>query len=137
MLYTRLDFLSYEIRLLNIQEARDDESVHCTLEKATLIDPGSYHALSYCWGDLRNKKKIIINDAIVEVGHNLETALRQLRSGGYLRVWIDALCINQSDNEERGLQIRNMRQIYSQAMYVITWLGDDPGQYCQCCQIPI
>jgi hypothetical protein len=126
MLYTRLDFISYEIRLLNIQEAPHDESVHCTLEKATLIDPGSYHALSYCWGDLRNKKKITINDTIVEVGHNLEAALRQLRSRGYLRIWIDALCINQSDNEERALQIRNMRQIYSQAMYVITWLGDDP-----------
>jgi Heterokaryon incompatibility protein (HET) len=125
MLYTRLDFLSYEIRLLNIQEAPYDESVQCTLEKTTLIDPGSYHALSYCWGDQRIKKKITINDTIVEVGYNLEAALQQLRSRGYLRVWIDALCINQSDNEERGLQIRNMRQIYSQAAYVITWLGDD------------
>jgi hypothetical protein len=126
MLYTRLDFLSYEIRLLNIQEAPFDDSVRCTLEKTTLVDPGSYHALSYCWGDLRDKKKITINDSIVEVGHNLEAGLRELRSRGYLRVWIDALCINQSDNEERGLQIRNMRQIYSQALYVITWLGDDP-----------
>ncbi|CZR69255.1 uncharacterized protein PAC_19155 [Phialocephala subalpina] len=126
MLYTRLDFLAYEIRLLNILDAPYDESVHCTLEKTTLIDPGSYHALSYCWGDLRTKQKITINDTVVEVGHNLEAALRQLRSRGYLRVWIDALCINQGDNEERGLQIRNMRQIYSQAMYVISWLGDDP-----------
>lgn len=126
MLYTRLDFLSYEIRLLNIKEACYDERVYCTLETTTLIEPGSYHALSYCWGDLRKKKEIIIDDAIVEVGYNLEAGLRELRSRGYLRVWIDALCINQNDNEERGLQIRNMRQIYSQAMYVITWLGDDP-----------
>lgn len=126
MLYARLDFLSYEIRLLSIQEALIDEPICCTLEQTTLIDPGSYHALSYCWGDLRNKKRIIINDVSVEVGHNLEAALRQLRSRGYLRVWIDALCINQDDVEERGLQIRNMRQIYSQAVYVILWLGDDP-----------
>lgn len=74
MLYTRLDFLSYEIRLLNIQEASSDESVHCTLEKTTLVNPGSYHALSYCWGDQRNKKEIIINDTTVEVGYNLEAA---------------------------------------------------------------
>ncbi|KAE9378736.1 HET-domain-containing protein [Stipitochalara longipes BDJ] len=126
MLYTRLDFLSYEIRLLNILEGPYDESVHCNLEKTTLTDPGSYHALSYCWGDLRTKKTITINDTVVEVGHNLEAALRQLRLRGHLRIWIDALCINQSDNEERGLQIRNMRQIYSQALYVISWLGDDP-----------
>lgn len=75
MLYTRLDFLSYEIRVLNIQQAPYDESVHCVLEKTTLINPGNHHALSYCWGDLRNKKKIIINETIVEVGYNLEAAL--------------------------------------------------------------
>ncbi|KAH7333256.1 heterokaryon incompatibility protein-domain-containing protein [Rhexocercosporidium sp. MPI-PUGE-AT-0058] len=126
MLYSRLDFLSYEIRLLNIQEASDDKELCCTLEHTTLIEPGSYYALSYCWGDLRSKKKILINNTIVEVGHNLEAALQQLRSRGYIRIWIDALCINQNDDEERGLQIRNMRQIYSQALSVILWLGDDP-----------
>lgn len=126
MLYTRLDFLSYEIRLLNIKEAPDDQSIHCTLERTTLIDPGNYYALSYRWGDLRNKKKIVVDDAVIEVRYNLEAALRQLRSRGYLRVWIDALCINQEDLEERGLQIRNMRQIYSQAKLVVSWLGDDP-----------
>jgi hypothetical protein len=125
MLYTRLNFLSYEIRLLNIQEAPFDESIRCALEQTTLIDPGSYYALSYRWDDLSDKK-IIVNDVIVKVGHNLEAALRQLRSRGYLRVWVDALCINQDDVEEKGLQIRNMRQIYSQAMCVISWLGDDP-----------
>lgn len=126
MLYTRLNFLSYEIRLLNIQKASDDKELCCTLEKTTLIEPASYYALSYCWGDVRKKKNIVINDTIFEVGHNLEAALRQLRSRGYSRIWIDALCINQNDDEERGLQIRNMRQIYSQALSVIVWLGDDP-----------
>ncbi|KAG0650801.1 hypothetical protein D0Z07_2864 [Hyphodiscus hymeniophilus] len=120
------DFLAYEIRLLNILDAPYDESVHCSLETTTLVDPGSYHALSYCWGDVQNMQNITVNDTVVEVRPNLEAALRQLRSRGYLRVWIDALCINQDDIEERGLQIRNMRQIYSQAIHVISWLGDDP-----------
>lgn len=125
MAYSRLDFLSYEIRLVNIQEAPYDESIHCTLEKTTLLDPGSYYALSYCWGDESNNKRIIVNGLSFEVRHNLEAALRQLRSRGYLRIWIDALCINQHDEEERGLQIRTMRQVYSQAIHVILWLGDD------------
>jgi hypothetical protein len=126
MVYKRLDFLSYEIRLLNIKGAPDDQSIKCTLEHTALIDPGQYCALSYCLGDLRNKKKITLDDATIEVTTNLEAALRQLRSRGYLRVWIDALCINQEDLEERGLQVCNMWQIYSKALFIVSWLGDDP-----------
>lgn len=39
--------------------------------------------------------------------------------------WIDALCINQADLEERGAQVRIMPQIYTKADCVIVWLGDD------------
>lgn len=126
MFYTRVDFLSYEIRLLNIQEASDDDELCCTLETTTLIEPGNYYALSYCWGDQRRQKKIVINNSVVEVGDNLEAALRQLRSCGFIRIWIDALCINRSNEDEKGLQLCNMRRIYSQDLYVIIWLGDDP-----------
>ena len=42
-----------------------------------------------------------------------------------VRLWIDALCINQNDVEERNLQVLRMRNIYSQAMCVVTWLGQE------------
>lgn len=45
------------------------------------------------------------------------------RTSGFL--WIDAICINQADLEERSAQVRIMPRIYSNADCVIVWLGDD------------
>ncbi|TGO29517.1 hypothetical protein BPAE_0014g00680 [Botrytis paeoniae] len=39
--------------------------------------------------------------------------------------WIDALCINQNDNIEKGLQVRQMGRIYSSALQVLAWIGDE------------
>ena len=39
--------------------------------------------------------------------------------------WVDAICINQDDLEERSAQVQIMPQIYSRASCVIVWLGDD------------
>lgn len=39
--------------------------------------------------------------------------------------WIDALCINQGNLEERSAQVRIMPQIYTKADCVMVWLGDD------------
>ncbi|PQE14665.1 heterokaryon incompatibility protein [Rutstroemia sp. NJR-2017a BVV2] len=119
------DLLSYEIRMIVIHDATDNGQLQCTLEYISLIDPGPYSALSYCWGGQADKKHIIVDGSPVGVGANLEAALKQLQLHGYKRIWADALCINQSDLEERGLQVRNMQQIYSKAKNVIAWIGND------------
>lgn len=41
--------------------------------------------------------------------------------------WIDQICINQADDEEKGFQVQLMKEIYSQATEVIAWLGEDGG----------
>jgi hypothetical protein len=125
MQYKHLDSASYEIRMLVINNAGDDGKLQCTLQYTSLVNPGPYSALSYRWGDPTNTKQITVDNSPVEVGANLESALRQLQSHGYKRIWADALCINQSDLEERGLQVRNMQQIYSKAQSVVAWIGND------------
>jgi FAD/FMN-containing dehydrogenase len=53
----------------------------------------------------------------------LGDALRDLRYHEKDRVlWIDALCIDQNNNEERGEQVQQMGSIYSKAERVIIWL---------------
>lgn len=37
--------------------------------------------------------------------------------------WVDAICINQNDIQERGHQVDMMRIIYPKARLVVTWLG--------------
>jgi len=67
---------------------------------------------------------IKINGTTVAIGHNLALALRYLRSPTYpLRLWVDFLCINQADIDERNAQVSIMSWIYSRATAVITWLG--------------
>ncbi|KAK4209831.1 heterokaryon incompatibility protein-domain-containing protein [Rhypophila decipiens] len=70
----------------------------------------------------------------VQVTTNLELALRHLRRAKGIRtLWIDALCINQADGEEKLMHIQRMDAIYANAWEVIVWLGgyhDSPESTC-------
>lgn len=56
---------------------------------------------------------------------SVDAALRRLRRDSGVRVlWIDAICINQEDNDEKGVQVPLMRQIYQQASQVCVYLGE-------------
>lgn len=91
---------------------------------------GDFASLSYTWGNPNQaKQKIVINRHELEVTSKLEDILQSLSGGpdfhdGY-RIWIDALCINQQDLKERGSQVLKMRNIYSLAWSVVSWLGKD------------
>ena len=99
--------------------------IRCTLGKTNLIGPAEYAALSYCWGDPNDTVEILVNDVPTPVTANLADALRGLQSIGVIRVWADALCINQADGQEKSQQIRNMTQIYSRAIKTYAWIGID------------
>jgi hypothetical protein len=115
-----------------VQDENSGDGVTCSLVYASLIKPPEYTALSYCWGDASKTTKIRIeNWGNVEVTTNLEEALKSVRPlniigpGGSSRpklLWVDALCINQQDSLERSQQVRQMRQIYSRAKEVISWV---------------
>lgn len=96
-------------------------------ENSPSIDPDNYVALSYAWGPEEPTESIYINGQLVEVRENLAAALRQLRTIEYFRgggkIWIDALCINQEDNEEKEDQLNMMGLIYNLAGNIMVWLG--------------
>ena len=102
--YEPLDVENYEIRMLTILPTTLDSIVRCTLEKTSLINPTKYAALSYCWGDPNTRTKIFVNNVEITVTTNLADALQQLRLLGVTRVWADALCINQSDRQEKAIR---------------------------------
>lgn len=90
---------------------------------------GDYAALSYAWGDLKDTTDIIVNGVEVEVTKNLAIALQELYQGGNFsgrfRLWIDALCINQGNLEERNQQVAAMRSFYSNAWSVVCFVGPE------------
>jgi hypothetical protein len=59
---------------------------------------------------------------------NLEAAFRRLRSKGYSRLWVDAICINQEDKAEKSRQLLLMGSIYRRAKEVAAWTGEEDDQ---------
>jgi hypothetical protein len=86
-----------------------------------------FHSVLFGQGYPRPKGTITIDGVEVEVGGELYAALRRLRShweGQEIAVWIDALCINQDDIQERNEHVKSMREIYQGAETVRIWLGE-------------
>lgn len=90
-----------------------------------------YRPISYVWGDPSVTKVILVDDTPFKVRMNLWNYLTQARSEEYsgvlwaepLWIWVDAICINQDDLDERSKQVAIMGQIYSKAYGVCAWLG--------------
>ncbi|PYH38078.1 HET domain-containing protein [Aspergillus neoniger CBS 115656] len=84
-----------------------------------------YEALSYTWGSGIKSQSILIDGSLLSVTENLHTALIYLRDHQLERVlWVDAVCINQKDEDEKAKHIPYMRAIYAQADRVMVWLGE-------------
>ena len=128
--YKSLIAADQEIRLLRIWKSGKGPEVHASLVKASLSQshedtPPKYSALSWCWGVPGREKLIMLNGSIIQIRNHLQRFLRALvRHFGELTVWLDALCIDQSDIAEKSLQVTMMGQIYRSAERVYVWLGD-------------
>jgi len=126
--YSPLKNPKSDLRLIKIHGEQDDP-VSCTILPYEAGDPLTYNALSYTWGDSSIKVQILLNGKRLFVTTNLEATLRNLRTAPVPSrrkslYWIDALCIDQENFEERDQQVRRMKEIYQKASLVIIWLGD-------------
>ncbi|KAK3340820.1 heterokaryon incompatibility protein-domain-containing protein, partial [Neurospora tetraspora] len=128
-LYYNVPMSRGHIRLLQLlPHENEDAAIHCRLFCTTLDSKGTrpYEALSYVWGSEDKPCSIFINRCNLAVGENLYAALVHLRDHCIERtIWIDAICINQEDQEEKGHQVQSMAKIYAKASRVIVWLGEE------------
>jgi hypothetical protein len=119
----------HAIRLLRLMGRTGP--IQASLFKAFLHKAGDglngmpYEALSYTWGTNKKTKQITLNGKRFMVTENLYSALQYLRFKNEDRIlWIDAICINQTQIAERNHQVRHMASIYRGADRVIFWLGE-------------
>ena len=103
------------------------DNVRCTLYVVDLSSAPQFDALSYTWGDPHDTKSIQVNDTEFRATTNLEAFLRQRQTenGTQRPLWIDAICINQTDLEEKRIQVSKMADIYDRCTWLTIWLG--PG----------
>lgn len=125
-IYKPLDTGQRQIRLLRIKPAKDpSQKIKCHLFTASLDEKPRYHALSYVWGDSKDRKPINLDGTDFLVTHNLYVALRRFRMKREDVVfWIDAICVNQDDLAERSSQVMLMGSVYSGAEVVKAWVGE-------------
>ncbi|KAL2678513.1 hypothetical protein Neosp_009260 [[Neocosmospora] mangrovei] len=118
-----------EIRLLVLELGAPGDELKCHLVNAELSWRTKYEALSYTWGDPAITRQLSCSGYTIDVTVSLHDALTDLRHPRCNRLlWVDAVCINQADNEEKAKQIRLMGDIYSQARRVLIYLGKgDPS----------
>jgi len=117
---------------LNNIEAYAARNLAGVLRVFDVDDKLSFVALSYVWGKNNsvNPRRIYIRqqdlpDTPMTITENCFQALTHLRALGVQAIWVDAICINQTDDMEKGHQVRFMGDIYSSATKTYVWLG--PG----------
>lgn len=140
-----------DMRVLELHAGSFTDALHCTLLTCSLgfeyppvpeDEPTShpylryaisretsqlvwYTALSYTWGEPIFDRPLTCNGHMTAVTRNLDQALRHLRRpDSSINLWIDQLCINQNDLEEKGAQVSLMRKIYERAWSTVIWVGN-------------
>jgi hypothetical protein len=121
--YDELTSLS-EVRLLEVEPADGSSLIVCNLRVCSLDDQPFYESLSYTWGNSGAKTPITCDGIEFKTTENCYNALLRLRYPHQKRIlWVDAICIDQTNVLERNQQVQLMRRIYNQANRVLIWLG--------------
>ena len=120
------------IRILLLLPGNRSAPLQCELYRADVpgvISPEgaggpTFEALSYAWGDGNLSRRLFCNDSAIKITQSLHDALIHLRHLKATRMlWIDAVCIDQNNNDERIVQLPHMKDIYQHANQVVIWLG--------------
>ena len=121
------------IRVLTLLPANNSNTpLACEIETRHLDESADYEALSYSWamnadGDATLNHSLSIDGQTKLITQNLFEGLLRLRadaSPSPRRLWVDAVCINQSDVEERSQQVAQMGAVYKCARRTVIWLGE-------------
>ncbi|KAH7138054.1 heterokaryon incompatibility protein-domain-containing protein, partial [Dendryphion nanum] len=119
----------FHIRILVLEPAPTSTApLHGTFELARLTEiEGTYEAISYTWGKPIMSQSLYCDDKTqIRITQSLDDALRRVRFTGHRRrLWADAVCIDQSNTKDKGVQIPRMKKIFRSAKKVLAWLG--PG----------
>jgi hypothetical protein len=124
------------IRLLEVHNGPPSGPITGRLYSTLLSKAPAFWAVSYCWGPPTHKGTIHItnaapprdleNDNTLEIPATLIPFFYQVRGWRYVRprtLWIDSVCLNQLDNDERTANVPKMREVYMKAAVTVCWLG--------------
>ena len=123
----------HDIRLLKLEEKSSKSVitdgpivgrlVHHSLDGLAKSSAAEYYAISYTWGDPTPTDVLWLSETeYLPIAASSAYILRRVTPDGY--IWIDSVCINQGDQEEKSIQLRYMWGIYKYAKEVLAWPGE-------------
>lgn len=129
MSYVYSELKTGQIRVLILHPGTFNDDIHISLCTYMMEGSGTkepYEAVSYVWGSTDFAKSIQCNGHELRVTESVETLLGHLRLLDVSRrLWIDGICINQSDLSERSKQVLMMKRIFSAPSRVLIWVGSE------------
>ena len=115
-------------RVLRLHPGSQSDRLVGTICALKIENALPYEAVSYVWGEAKVVDSILIEGKHLHLTENIAAGLRCLRNRGEERIlWVDQVCINQSDRAERSSQVQLMHKIYRNATKVLVWLGHEDG----------
>ncbi|KAF8851857.1 hypothetical protein BDZ45DRAFT_678826 [Acephala macrosclerotiorum] len=128
--YRPVDAAHQGFRIAILEPSPDFQApIRCSLVEVLVAAYSDYEAISYVWGDPNNQAQLEVEGETLMVTANLVLALRYIRHEKNSRyVWADAICIDQSNLEERGQQVQLMKDIYTLCSRDLIWLGESDEQ---------
>lgn len=127
--YTELNYSSgHQIRLCILLPGHSTEDIKVDLLHVNIDDKPPFEALSYAWatedGDDSLSQTVTCQKRTIPVTKTCEAALRRLRRQNRKRhIWVDAICIDQGNIQERSHQVGFMSTIFATASQVVIYLG--------------
>lgn len=122
---------------IEILDDRGRTALDCCTESCAQQKRGQWEEITKFLGDSSFRQEELSLTAVAteeDMESDLDSAADQdldddFKNGGKVAenrfFWVDAVCINQDDLEERSAQVKIMPQVYSKARCVVVWLGDD------------
>ncbi|KAH9901910.1 heterokaryon incompatibility protein-domain-containing protein [Xylariomycetidae sp. FL2044] len=117
------------VRLLGLSPSSTSTApLEGTLADFSLDELEPYHALSYTWATSDRTEALFIRTFdgcfSIKITPDLHDALIHIRSAiEVVRIWVDAVSIDQDNGDERANHISLVPRIYRGALSVYVWLG--------------
>lgn len=122
-----------EIRLVELLPGYFDDELRCNIFHANLVsqEQHDYQAVYWTWaienGNAELSQTICCGPRRLSlpISDNCAATLRRIRFRGNKRtIWMDIICIDKVNIEERNHQVALMSTIYSKASQVLGYLGE-------------
>ncbi|KAH8592312.1 heterokaryon incompatibility protein-domain-containing protein, partial [Bisporella sp. PMI_857] len=120
--YRPLERTKSEIRLLKLHAANSWDIIKADLISVPISEAPPFEAISYRWAS-GNEVPILLDKQRFAVAGEVHKLLRTLRYQLEDRLlWLDSICIDQKNDDEKSWQIGFMKEIYSSSEQVIGWI---------------